>query len=53
MPSNEELLDLGKKAFAQKQKEQARTKAYNAAIRRLIDKHKAEFQGFFEEEKGE
>ena len=41
--TDEELINLGKKALVTKEKEAARLRAYNQAIKNLVVNHKPEF----------
>lgn len=42
-PTNEELIALGKKVLAQKEKDKVRAKAAAKAVRTLIQAHQAEY----------
>ena len=46
MPTNEELVELGKKALAAKEKDKARTKKAAEAVRKLINAHRDEYEGY-------
>lgn len=52
MPTNEELIELGRKALVQKDKDKARTKAAATAVRMLINAHKDEYQGYLKKAQG-
>jgi len=51
MPTNEELIQEGKKALALKEKDRARTKAKAFAIKRLIAAHKGEYEEYLDQAK--
>lgn len=44
MPTNEELIELGKKTLALREKDKKRTKAVSTAVKQLIAAHKDEYQ---------
>ena len=46
MPTNEELIALGKKVLAQKEKDKTRAKATAVAIQKLIAAHQEEYAGY-------
>ena len=52
VPTEAELIELGKKAHALREKDKARARAYSTAVRRLIAAHQEEYEGYLEQAKG-
>lgn len=50
-PTDRELIELGRKALAAKEKDKVRTKAYTAAAKRLIAAHRQEYEQYLAEAK--
>lgn len=46
MPTNEEIMEAGRKALAAKEKDKKRTKRVAEATRKLIAAHKDEYDGY-------
>jgi len=46
MPTDAELIELGKKALAAKVKDKARTRAISEATQKLISAHRDEYEGY-------
>ena len=46
MPTQEELIEAGRKAFAAKDREKKRTKAVAEATKKLIAAHRPEYDGY-------
>jgi len=51
MPTKEELIEMGKKYQAMKEKEAKRTRAHAAATRKLVEAHQPEFETYLEDAK--
>jgi len=51
MPTNEELIQEGKKALALKEKDKARTRAKALAIKMLITAHQEEYEEYLDQAK--
>lgn len=49
MPTEKELIELGKKAFAAKLKEKERSKATVEAVKKLVAAHREEYQSYLAE----
>jgi hypothetical protein len=47
--TNEQLIALGKKILANRERDKLRAKARNSAIKKLIATHEAEFQKYLKE----
>lgn len=46
MPTDAELIELGKKVIAQRDRDKVRGKAAAAAIKKLIAAHRPEYEGY-------
>jgi len=53
MPTKEELLELGKRAYERQERDKLLTKAHGAAVKKLIAAHKEEFSTYLDGAKRE
>ena len=51
--TNEQLIALGKKALANRERDKLRAKAWNKAVKKLVATHEAEFHKYLEEAQSE
>lgn len=51
MVTQAELIKLGEKALAAREKDKVRTKAYSAAVKKLIAAHRDEYERYLTEAK--